>query len=380
MKKVPLNRSLFKLHSWLGLFTGIFLILLGLSGSVLVFRTELDKFFNQDLLHVPSSGAIRPDQALTRCYDSITSRYPNLDGIAWLNPDAGPGDAYNFRIYFNDTRLLTYDLALISFDPHTGSILREAPSSQFTPSFIEWLFQFHFSFQLGVPGAALTAVFGITMLLSMLTGAVVYRKMLWKVITFQVKINRKNWRTISSDLHRIVGVWSLLLNTVIFFTGFWTNLFAFKEKTWQNELVATKPNTHISASPDQMYRQALAAMPDLEPTYVYLPTQPERKFEVRGYTKGQLKIWGSSNSVRIEQQTGNVLQINRLADKPLGERFEATFFPLHVGNYGGLVVKILYVMIGLTPGVLAITGFLLWWRRMQKRSTLFSRDPIKHYS
>jgi uncharacterized iron-regulated membrane protein len=366
MKKVSFRRSLFRLHSWLGLFTGIFLILLGLSGSVLVFRTELDKFFNQDLLHVSSPGTKVPDKVLKHCYERITSHYPNLDGIAWVNPDAEPGEAYNFRIYFNDARLLTYDLALISFDPYTGRILREGPSSQFTPSFIEWLFQFHFSFQLGIPGAALTAVFGITMLLSLLTGAFVYRKMLWKVLTFRVKINRKNWRTISSDLHRIVGVWSLLLNVVIFFTGFWMNMFAFKAKTWQNELVETKPNIYISIPPDQMYRRALSAMPDLEPTYVYLPTQPARKFEVRGYTKGQLKLWGSGNFVRMDQQTGEILAINRLGEKPLGERIEATFFPLHVGNFGGLAVKFLYVIIGLTPGLLAITGFLLWWRRAGK--------------
>ncbi|MCE6991137.1 PepSY domain-containing protein [Dyadobacter sp. CY323] len=366
MKNKLLRRYLFKLPSWLGLFTGIFLILLGLSGSVLVFRTELDKLFNQDLLHISHSETTVPDQVLQRCYDNITGRYPNLDGIAWVNPDARPGEAYDFRIYFNDARLLTYDLALITFNPYTGAILREGPSSEFAPSFIEWLFQFHFSFQLGMPGAALTAIFGITMLFSLLTGAIVYRKMLWKVVTFRARINRKNWRTISSDLHRIVGVWSLILNAIIFFTGFWMNLFAFKPKTWQNELVATKRNTHISISPDLMYSNALSAMPDLEPTYVYLPTQPQRKFEVRGYTKGQLKLWGSGNSVQLDQQTGEILQVSRITEQPLGERIEATFFPLHVGNFGGLPVKILYVIIGLTPGLLAVTGFLLWWRRMNK--------------
>jgi uncharacterized iron-regulated membrane protein len=366
MKKVSFSRNLFKLHSWLGLGTGIFLILLGLSGSVLVFRTELDEFFNQDLMHLSSSGTPVPEKALKRCYESITSRYPNLDGIAWVNPDAGPGEAYNFRIYFNDARLLTYDLALISFDPYTGAILREGPASDFTPSFVEWLFQFHFSFQLGIPGAALAAVFGITMLLSVLTGAVVYRKMFWKVLTFQVRINRKNWRTISSDLHRYVGVWSLLFNAVIFFTGFWMNMFAFKTNTWQNELVATKPNKQLAVSPDQMYRQALSAMPDLEPTYVYLPTQKERRFEVRGYEKDQLKFWGVGSSVRIDQQNGGAVLVTRLSEKSLGERVEATVFPLHVGNYGGLAVKILYVVIGITPGLLAVTGFLLWWRRARK--------------
>lgn len=366
MKKAPITRALFRLHSWLGLLTGIFLILLGLSGSVLVFRTELDSYFNRELLHVSPVTNAEKDQVLKRCYDIITSRYPNLDGIAWVNPDARPTDAYNFRIYFNDARLFTYDLGLISFNPYTGAILREGPSSQFTPSFIEWLFQFHFSFQLGIPGAALTAVFGITMLFSLITGAVAYRKMLWKVICFKVKINRKNWRTISSDLHRIVGVWTLLLNAVIFFTGFWMNLFAFKAKAWETEQRATRPNMLMAASPDGMLKQALSEMPDLQPTYVYLPTQPTRKFEVRGYTAAQLKVWGSSNSVKIDQLTGELVSASRFSDKPMGERIEATFFPLHVGNFGGIPIKVLYVLIGLTPGLLSVTGFLLWWRGARK--------------
>lgn len=366
MGKWNVKRKLFRLHSWLGLVTGIFLVLLGLSGSALVFRPELDAYVNRDLLRIaPPANGTAPD-ALARCYAGIVSRYPNLDGIGWLNPDAGPDEAYNFRIYFNDTRLFTYDLGLISFDPNTGRVLREGPASDFTPSLLDWLFQFHFSFQLGIPGAALTAIFGITMLLSLLSGAVVYRKMLWRVLTFRVGINRKNWRTMSSDLHRVIGVWSLLLNAVIFFTGFWMNLFAFQSKTWRNEIVPTKPNTLITVAPDTLYRRALAAMPDLEPTYVYLPTQPVRKFEVRGYVAGQSKFWGSSNSVRVDQQTGEVLQRNRFSDKPPGERIEATFHPLHVGNFGGVPVKILYVLIGLTPGLLAVTGFLLWWRRTWK--------------
>lgn len=363
---MKLTRRLFILHSWLGLFTGIFLLLLGLSGSVLVFRHELDHLANRSQLTVSAQPTPPGSEVLQRCYQTMLTRYPNLDDVAWLNPDAGPTEAYDFRLYLNDAKLFTYDLGILSIDPYTGAILREGKLSDFSPSFIEWLFQFHFSFQLGVPGAALTALFGLTMLGSLLTGLVIYRKMMWKVLTFRQRINRKNWRTLSSDLHRVVGVWSLVLNAVIFFTGFWMNLFAFEANTWQTEQTPTPANTPMPVSADVLYRKARQQMPDLVPSYVYLSTQPERPFRVSGPIRGQWALWGSGNTISLDPVNGQVRKVRRIDQLPLGERIEATFFPLHVGNYGGLPLKLLYVLIGLTPGLLAITGFLLWWRRARK--------------
>ena len=40
--------------------------------------------------------------------------------------------------------------------------------------------------------------------------------------------------------------------------------------------------------------------------------------------------------------------------------------PLHFGNYGGPIIKILYFILGLTPGLLSITGFILWTRKKKK--------------
>ncbi len=117
------TRRLFTVNSWLGLITGIFLLLLGLSGAVPVFRHELDQLANRNVLTVKPT-----DQSLanpvSRCYQTIIERYPNLDGIAWLNPGAGQSEAYDFRLYLNDVQLFTYDLGLITFDPYTGVILR----------------------------------------------------------------------------------------------------------------------------------------------------------------------------------------------------------------------------------------------------------------
>lgn len=362
-KKYHISRSLFTWHSYFGLITGIFLLLLGLSGSLLVFMEEQDEWLNQHLLAVAPQSEKLPLDSL---YHTITQRYPRLDGIAWMNPNVPDEQAYNFRLYLNDTKLSTYDLGVITLNPYTGAILREGRYDRFSSGLMQWLFQFHFSFHLGMPGAALTAVFGLTMLVSILTGLVVYRKHLWKALTFRVGIKTKNWRTISSGLHRVVGVWSLVFNVVIFFTGFWMNLFAFEKATWENETKPTEPNIAIAQSFDRLYAEARRQMPDLQPSYVYLPTQPKRDFRVSGAVKGQNPLYGTSNSIRFDPQTGEMKGQSRIAEKSVAEKLDAMAYPLHIGTFGGVPMRILYVIVGLTPGLLSITGFLLWWRRKQK--------------
>jgi uncharacterized iron-regulated membrane protein len=354
------KRLLFSIHSWFGLITGVFLLLLGLSGSVLVFQEELDELIYHKTLTVKPEAKALPIDSL---YKIITNKYPNLDGIAWINPTAEKDQSYHFRLYLNDARLESYDLGAININQYTGEILRSGRSDDLEVGWIVWIFQFHFSFHLGMPGAALTAIFGLTMLISMMTGFIVYRKFIWKVLTFKVKMKTNNWRMLSSDLHRVVGVWSLLLNVIVFFTGFWMNLFAFESETWKKETIPTPNNILVKASLDKMYAESLLKMPDLVPSYVYLPTQPEKKFSVRGNLKDQNPMFAGGNVVSFDTNTGEFLSTGRFDDLAFWDKVEALFFPLHVGNYGGIPVKILYVILGLTPGLLSITGFLLWWRR-----------------
>ena len=361
-----LKRQLFRIHSWLGLVNGFFLILLGLSGSVLVFRKEIDDWANKELLTVQATQKRLP---IDYFYKDITKRYPAIDGIAWMNPNDAPDKAYNFRLYLNDARITSYDLGLITYDPFTGSILREGELQDLTPSAIEWIYQYHFSLQLGVPGAAYVALLGLCIIISIITGLIIYKKHIVQVLTFRQKINRKSWRTITSDLHRIVGVWALFFNIIIAFTGFWLNLFAFEPKVWANEMIPAKPNTLARQSLDSLFQQALKQIPNLTPEYVYLPTQPNKKFFVRGAVKGEAAIWAGSNSIHFSPQTGELMSINLIADESLWNKIESTFYSLHIGSYGGIPIKVIYIIIGLTPGFLSITGFLLW-RRRRKRHKL----------
>lgn len=340
----------FALHSWLGLLSGVFLLLLGLSGSALVFLKEIDHTINAELLRVEPTG---PVLSLDTMYRKIGHDHPNLGGIAWLNPDAARDEAYEFRLYQNDGKISTYDLGLININPYTGAVVRQGNLKDMNTGFMQWLVQFHWSFQLGIPGLLLTTIFGITMLLSIISGLIIYRKYVWKVLCFSVRINMNNWRTISSGLHRVVGVWALAFNVILFFTGFWMNMFSLDPGYWKRQLLALPHNTLSLQSVDDLLKTAKKSMPDLVPASVYLPTQPGKDFKVSGMVEG----------VTIDPANGRIKSARRFAEMGIAEKLEAIVHPLHVGNFGGTPIKLLYVVIGLLPGLLSITGALLWWRK-----------------
>jgi uncharacterized iron-regulated membrane protein len=350
----------FALHSWLGLVSGIFLLLLGLSGSALVFMKEIDQQLNADRLQVHPAGAALP---LDRLYRQIAGKHPNLAGIAWLNPDAPADRAWEFRLYQNDGKLSTYDLGMISINPYTGEIIREGRLRDFNPSLMHWILQFHWSYQLGIPGLLLATIFGVTMLLSMLTGLIIYRKYVWRVLLFRVPIKGKNWRTRTSSLHRVIGVWTLLFNVVIFFTGFWMNMFSMDPAYWKKQLVPAAASTLSTHSTDSLLAEAKGAMPGLMIRNIYLPTQPGKDFRISGMLHGEIPLFHNANSVSVDPISGQVSSLQRFEDLGFWAKLESTFMPLHTGSFGNTGVKVFYVILGLLPGLMSITGALLFFRR-----------------
>jgi uncharacterized iron-regulated membrane protein len=50
-----------------------------------------------------------------------------------------------------------------------------------------------------------------------------------------------------------------------------------------------------------------------------------------------------------------------------GDEFIAWLVKMHFGRYGGLGVRITYVIIGLLPAVMFVTGAIMWWNRVLRR-------------
>src|SRR5664279_4211874 len=96
------SRLIFKIHSWLGLFNGIWMLILGITGSLLVYTMELDKWVNKDILTVTPAEHRLPVDSL---YKIVRSAYPNAIGTNIIRFPKEKTDCIGFRIYIEDGRL-----------------------------------------------------------------------------------------------------------------------------------------------------------------------------------------------------------------------------------------------------------------------------------
>ena len=56
-----------------------------------------------------------------------------------------------------------------------------------------------------------------------------------------------------------------------------------------------------------------------------------------------------------------------------GDAFIAWMVRMHFGRYGGMGVRITYVIIGLLPAVMFVTGAIMWWNRVLRRWVVQTR-------
>ena len=364
MLRKTLTRWAFRLHGWLGLTAGAFFLVFGLTGSALLFRQELDHFFNPQWHHLTPS----PTKAsVDKMYRDLVQRYPDLTKIVLHDFPQDERDCYEFMIYRNLKHVSDEYLYFVMINPYTGQILGEGGYEQIGSSFFRWLYSFHYSFHAGMPGKLLAALLGFAMLLSLLTGVIIYRKHVWNVVRFRERLTLKNRRVAFSSLHRIIGVWALLANLILFGTGAWMNAGFFSPSSWTIKRSIT--NYQIPANLDSLIKRSNQVVPGFKPIAVNIPTTQGEPILVRGrFPQTSFFLYdGKASDVSFDAETGRVKNINAIENQSLGKRFDWAIYQSHIGHFGGDFIRWLYVLLGLTPGLLSVTGAFFWLRRRRKR-------------
>ncbi|MFZ1305480.1 MAG: PepSY-associated TM helix domain-containing protein, partial [Ferruginibacter sp.] len=203
------------IHTTAGLLSGLFVLLMSLSGAALVYQDELDTARNS--IFDPGAYRISVDSA----YGVIQKVYPHAQ---ISNCEIRSTGVSSF--FINDSSYKKGEKAIEVFvHNQTGSIAGKRGAGD---SFVSWLSTFHNSFHLGKAGEWLLGFFALVFLLSLFTGFILFRKNILAVLLFRKTVFTR------SNLHQLIGVYALLFNLMIAVTGFWMQRYVFKKEFYQS--------------------------------------------------------------------------------------------------------------------------------------------------
>lgn len=353
-----LRRASLWLHRWLGLTAGLLLVPIGLSGSLLVFRPELERVLTPEL-HVVTVG----------------EQQASADVLLAAAQAARPGDPV-LRVTFPNRPDGTVMAALGSgdaafLDPYTGAVLGiRGPREGLMP----WLFDFHHFLLSGQTGLVITGILGLVLLALGISGMVVWWRG-WRRLKRGLTVARGPWRRTNYDLHNAAGAWTLPLLMLAALTG---SALVFHEAAAKVAYVMTgsapPPPGPTVAPPADDLPQPLAAQiaaaqavfPDAHVHRFDLPFASEVPLRVRLRQVGELHPNGMT-VVHVDPFTATVLHTDDALQASAAAKLLNLRYPLHIGRYGGLFMRIVMVIVGLVPALLFVTGLVMWWKPKRKK-------------
>ena len=369
-QSVLARRILFQVHLWMGIAAGLYIFVVCVTGSALVFRIDLQRALHPHLF-TPSAGA-HADAATIM--ERVRDAYPG-DRVSGIDAPTTVRPTY-LAYVTRGTRFLT-----ILVDPVTGRVLGELPER----SLVRTVQDLHFDLLAGRTGRVVNGVGGGVLLAMCLTGLVIW----WPgVLNWRRSLTvdfRRSWKRLNWDLHSAVGFWSLALVAMWALTGVY---FAFPSAfrgtvNWMSPLsVVRAPSSDpagkeagVQPSWRDLLARAHAQLPDHFIARVVVPSSDRAAFHVL-FADVQPTPVGTASlaSVYLDQFSGAVLREPPRGGRSAGDVVMAWVAPLHVGSFGGLGIRLAWAVLGLVPPLLFVTGFLMWWVRVVRPRWLATRS------
>ncbi|MBK9171114.1 MAG: PepSY domain-containing protein [Bryobacterales bacterium] len=364
---------LYQAHLWLGLGIGLYLVMLGITGSLLVFGREIDRSLNPHLWRVDARGERKPLSEILAAFDQ---RYPGAS-YSYVNYPFTPDGPFVIRI-----GPASAGQTDVHIDPYSAAILGERTRIS---SFYGFLCYLHFYLLAGRAGWTANGYGAMLTLILLTTGVWLWwpgRKAgskVWKG-RFSVKAGAGRPRLLY-DLHNAAGVYPLIFSVIFALTAM---EFAFPDTSKKVVYALTgtpaaepvRVAVPAGATPlplDRLVASADSALPG-RIRRVSLPSEPGRPLLVR-------KEWDDWNVTRnhaniaVDPYSGQVLAVQDTREAAAGAKLIQWCIPLHFGLWGGLATRVLYVLLGMVPVVAFVTGFWHWRLRRRREATIAVRKP-----
>ena len=339
-------------HRWTGGLIGLLLFVLGLTGTVLVFK--------DDWLRL-----VVPHAAEARIAD------PRVIGTA-LNQAFAALDRPRSVILATESlgvhRLNYEDKTRGAYATQSGEVVARWNSLWVRPEL--WVFDLHHYLLIGDTGKTIAGIAGLAGLGFVITGVILW----WPTRrTFVFAVLPRTWKRPGIvKHHRDMGVWSAPVLAVVLTTGAIVALSPLYDGLAQ----ALSPGADLKAvmappeheggalSPDldwsAMMAAAQARFPDAEARIVSLPTKPGGLIGLRmrraaeWLPNGRTQIW-------FDPADGQIVGSRDALALPLGLRVVNAQYPIHAAKVGGLAYRLVVAASGVALTLLGSLAVFTFW-------------------
>lgn len=346
-------------HAAIGLIGGALLYLVCLTGTVLVLYEEWQRFEQPD---APEMSEISP-AAVQRAVESVMESEDEPTTHLYVHM---PSEGLPRTTITTDTQAVHVDADGVVALPENNA-------------WSEFLYGLHYTLNLPtLVGITIVGLLGAMMIALALTGVIAHPKIFRDAFRLR---SRNTGGVAMADWHNRLSVWTLPFTLAIALTGAIIGLaslaaYGIATASYDGDVEAVyaplfgdEPEADQAPAGVPNVAAALSYMdqshPDVEVTYAILhdPGTAGQHVQIVG-EHGQRLIFGEYYGFTAE---GTFTGTAGLADGALGQQAAASVYNLHFGNYGGLIVKIAYIVFGLALTAVCATGTFIWLGKRRRR-------------
>jgi uncharacterized iron-regulated membrane protein len=202
-----IRKALFQIHLWTGIGVGLYILVISVTGSAVVYSGELYRWATPPRLVIVAAGLPMTDDHLRAAAERA---YPGYR-VTKLYKFSGQNAPVEIALEGGGTPRLRL------FDPYTGKDLRD--SVPFRIRLVAGLVDLHANLLAGTTGRVLNGIGGLLCIVLGLTGVIVWWPGVSKWRRRLTLHRRVGWKRFNWDLHSTVGCWSFVFMLLFGVTG-----------------------------------------------------------------------------------------------------------------------------------------------------------------
>ncbi|WP_166831216.1 PepSY-associated TM helix domain-containing protein [Thalassoroseus pseudoceratinae] len=363
-KKTRFRKLWLVAHRWIGLTVGLLFVLIGLTGSILVFDHAIDEWLNPNLLLTAQTGDQAPIaeiiNAAETSYDgkAMSVTKPRVENGVWT-------------VWFSKKTKDGRKFVAVYVDPTNSKVTGQRTWGE---DLLGWIYRLHYQLVAGQTGVVIVGVAGLLVMVSLISGVYLWWP-LWKH-SWRAAFMIRGGSRFNYDLHKTLGIGSFVFLFALVFTGVYMEfpflvkpiVTMFSEETQEPRRLKSKESESKQAiSADDALRIARQHFPNAAFDHLHPPRGADGTYEVAFRQPHEVQQTFGRSQVFLDQYSGEVLALRNPDDFTAADVFLAWQFPLHSGEAFGMVGRWIVFISGFTPAILYVTGFILWWRRGRSR-------------